>query len=635
MGLALKRPDILLTLCEAIEDSPLGDMVIGRSVTSNKFIRPILRYMTIEWKKVKELIVNMVVDRASRTTSKVESIVLIEQEIGGVFFKPEDVEAIKANLDHIMGQYKAGVLGQLGSHLASARASTVPIVKRGISKLTSVALSREGIQEIVDNFTFQEDFVDKLTLDTVTRIERLTASRYTSFTDLRGNLNREFRIDRDNGILSFRKTTDSLANRVRSGKLSSGDFQIQMGKDIEDHYRKLYRVGKGSPLEAWEEEFVRRQAQGQMKYLDNFANYIETQKGVGKDLTGRINQRASLYAERGSAMYEAGFVASLPDDVLLDWVLQPAEHCPTCPIYAANSPYTKGTLPGFPGEGFHITVCGTNCKCKLRISELYVIELPGEEEIPDLPISVIGGKPDVGVVRTLLDGREQQIVLERADRAVVMETVKERQDNRSSMLKEIGFSDAQVQDLLDITESWVQSSNSPAAGKLQVLENRHRGRSDLFNIGDETIKRSKEAESVSNVKFLSVTPEEEKIAEAWRSYNQRVFLGTNGPVSKSYRGLTKSDYTDDIIKRMESGKTDRINISIRTLHSEDKGDVGAKFFGRDGGLLLERDIKYDEVWDSYLTSTALSNEPFAPINEIIAGTARSDGTIDVIGSLIE
>ncbi len=383
------RPDILLSLCEAIEDSPLGGMVIGRAVTSNKYIRPILRYMTAEWKKVKELIVDMIVGMASKSASKTESILLIEAEFGGVFFKPQDVEAIRANMDHIMGQYKAGVLDQLGTHLANARASTVPIVKIGTSKLTSVALSREGIKEIVDNFTFQEDFVDKLTLDTVTRVERLTASRYTSLTDLRGNLNREFRIDRDNGILSFRQDVDKLANRVRSGRLSSGDFQIQMGKDIEDHYRKLYRAGKGGALEAWEEEFVRRQAQGQMKYLDNFGNYIEVQKGIGNELTSRINQRASLYAERGSAIYEAGFVASLPDDVLLDWVLQPAEHCPTCPIYAANSPYTKGTLPGFPGEGFHITICGTNCKCKLRISDLFVIELPGEEEIPDLPIIVL------------------------------------------------------------------------------------------------------------------------------------------------------------------------------------------------------------------------------------------------------
>ena len=148
------RPDILLSLCEAIEDSFLGDLVIGKSVSSYKFIRPILRYMTIEWKKVKELIVDMIVDKASKITTKVESIVLIEQEIGGVFFKPKDVEAIQANLDHIMGQYKAGVLSQLGSHLASARASTVPIVKRGTSKLVSVALSREGIEEIVDSFTF-------------------------------------------------------------------------------------------------------------------------------------------------------------------------------------------------------------------------------------------------------------------------------------------------------------------------------------------------------------------------------------------------------------------------------------------------------------------------------------------------
>jgi hypothetical protein len=111
-----------------------------------------------------------------------------------------------------------------------------------------------------------------------------------------------------------------------------------------------------------------------MQYLNRFADYIHTKQVLGKELTSQIRARAGLYAERGSAIFEAGAVSAMPSDVLIDWKMNPAEHCSTCPIYASNSPYTKGTLPGYPGEGFHLTRCGVNCQCQLEISDLYVTQ---------------------------------------------------------------------------------------------------------------------------------------------------------------------------------------------------------------------------------------------------------------------
>ena len=133
-----------------------------------------------------------------------------------------------------------------------------------------------------------------------------------------------------------------------------------------------------------------------MKFFDEFIAQAELQKAAGIE-PKRVEQRARLYGGRVGAMYEAGWVTNLPDDILLDWKLGLPDHCNTCPIYSSNSPYLKDTLPGFPQEGFGVTECGTNCKCSLGVNELSIDELDKDDpDAIDVPPIVIddGDEPD-------------------------------------------------------------------------------------------------------------------------------------------------------------------------------------------------------------------------------------------------
>jgi len=292
--------------------------------------------------------------------------------------------------------YQGKSNGIIADALKKAKGDTIPqvvSVGTGQGGFTTVKLSKEGMQEIVNSFEWQKNFVQKTNAGMLKTVRDISKERYASHYDLRKKINREFRIDRDKTISLFHRDVEEIANQVISKKITAAEFEQRMKNSIDKHYPNLYREGKGIiKLDKWEEKFIENQAKSQDKYLANFREYIERQQTLGNELTGRITQRAHLYAERGTALFEAGHIASLPDDVLLDWKMQPAEHCPTCPIYEIGSPYTKETLPGLPGEGFNITRCGTNCQCIIQVSEFYVTKTPDVEK--DLAIKIVStGKP--------------------------------------------------------------------------------------------------------------------------------------------------------------------------------------------------------------------------------------------------
>ena len=293
---------------------------------------------------------------------------------------------MRREMDSILKDYKVTTTNLIADALKKAKSDTIPqltSVGTGRGGFTTVMLSKEGMKEVVDGLQWQKDFVDNVSKSVIDRVRGITKDRYASSYDLRKNIDRSFRIDRDKSLGSFRSAVDGHAQSMMKGNITPAQFEKNMMGSIEQNYRKLYKEGKGVPfnakLERWEEEFIKKQVHGQEQYLSNFRSYIESKQGLGQELTSRVSQRAGLYAERGTAMFEAGHVSSLPDDVLLDWEMQPAEHCLDCPDYEAGSPYTKDTLPGYPGEGFHLSACGTNCCCTIGVNKLYVTQTPEPE----------------------------------------------------------------------------------------------------------------------------------------------------------------------------------------------------------------------------------------------------------------
>jgi hypothetical protein len=72
--------------------------------------------------------------------------------------------------------------------------------------------------------------------------------------------------------------------------------------------------------------------------------------------------RGRLYIGTMRGTQGQGFVFGSPEDVEFNWRLGgPEDHCTDCPVIAAASPFTAGTIFTHPGMGD--TPCLGNCNC--------------------------------------------------------------------------------------------------------------------------------------------------------------------------------------------------------------------------------------------------------------------------------
>ena len=368
------NPAILAIMCEQIGASLYGEYTVDH------YISPILKWMTEEWARIRKLIADMIVDVAMGKP------ILLEAQ-ADVWFPVGRQNLIWQSSRKLLGDMQKELKGKVAGAKQQARIDANPpgLVDWSDTMPVTLRLSREGLEEVIGALDYQVGFMDDFTKSTRDRVLGLTRARYGTFTELRNEVSRTFRIDRDKTMGLFKSDVQGLAQRVIDGTLDVDGFVRQMEGSIGNYYERLYKQGKNvTTLQDWERELIRQQVQGQKQYLDNFGDYIRNKQALGQELTGRVTWRAGLYAERGSAMFEFGVMNAWPDDILIDWKMQPAEHCTTCPIYEGNSPYTKDTLPGFPGEGFNLSECGVNCNCIIQPSDLYVwkpVEVEPEPEI--------------------------------------------------------------------------------------------------------------------------------------------------------------------------------------------------------------------------------------------------------------
>lgn len=106
------------------------------------------------------------------------------------------------------------------------------------------------------------------------------------------------------------------------------------------------------------EAFVQNQARFATQFAQQYAS--GALKAPGRMGVG---PRSNLYAQALKGAYNAGAVAGGPEGERIQWKLGACDHCPDCPLLAASGPYTRNTLPTYPGAGQ--TKCATNCCCHL------------------------------------------------------------------------------------------------------------------------------------------------------------------------------------------------------------------------------------------------------------------------------
>jgi hypothetical protein len=144
---------------------------------------------------------------------------------------------------------------------------------------------------------------------------------------------------------------------------------------MRSYFNKAYRKGmqaqSGSSkidgnyvLSQQQNQWVTSAADQEAQHFDGLMKDLRY-KRTGKAGRMEWEDRIELYAQTLDGVFDAGKVSALGELILIDWKLNPAEHCESCIYLEDHSPYIKGTLPCTPRDG--TTKCLSNCKCELHV----------------------------------------------------------------------------------------------------------------------------------------------------------------------------------------------------------------------------------------------------------------------------
>lgn len=152
----------------------------------------------------------------------------------------------------------------------------------------------------------------------------------------------------------------ALTNQLYNGDITLEQWQLSVASELKDAHvaLSLFAIGGSDNIGNEEIERIEETLESENQYLNEFAIAIALGTVSVAMALGRINQ----YGIASQQSYWKEF--SNKTRGLIDWQLNPAEHCPDCTSLADGSPYTSDTLPTVPGGGD--TRCRGNCKCTLH-----------------------------------------------------------------------------------------------------------------------------------------------------------------------------------------------------------------------------------------------------------------------------
>lgn len=170
-----------------------------------------------------------------------------------------------------------------------------------------------------------------------------------------------------------------VCNRLGAGELSPAQWADAFHAILVQGHADAWMLGRQragdlSPRSSLDDLAGSAIADGESEHLNDFLAKLEDPAIAARDgglydlegnlKLGKVKNRAQSYLGKMRATAAESFVEAGDDDELYDWVLGAVEeHCPDCPQWAAMSPFMKGTLPLYPGDG--TTPCKGNCYCHL------------------------------------------------------------------------------------------------------------------------------------------------------------------------------------------------------------------------------------------------------------------------------
>ena len=298
------------------------------------------------WIDARKKIIKMMSGALNVRATIVKNEVIDEPSYSKVITAKAIVDIILTNFNNQVKQATNTVIGQTVARIDS----------KNFRDLIKSELDRNQI------------YIDRQIKNTQDLIKEVITQRYKTKKDVVERVSKILRLDRDSLIESFNSEIAKYLKQLNSGEINISSFRNIFETRLKNHFFAMYKAGKGTDkLEKEDIDFVNREFKTQLSFIDNFIKDIIVKLQTGRQLGDREIWRAGLYGNRGGGLYEAGYLASLGKDVKINWVLGVAEHCPDCVANANASPFTRYTLPSFPGDG--TTRCRTNCQCHLEIAE--------------------------------------------------------------------------------------------------------------------------------------------------------------------------------------------------------------------------------------------------------------------------
>ena len=152
---------------------------------------------------------------------------------------------------------------------------------------------------------------------------------------------------------------EAFADMMRGDLLSGHTEASFLGRSL---------AGSSLPIGESDRLFAETIMAEQEPYLAGFAADIAAGRYTAEDGAAMVDsmaQRAGLYADVLVGTANEAWAEMQDGDTKILWILGGNEdHCPDCPDLAEGSPYTRDTLPCYPGDGS--TECLGNCLCTLE-----------------------------------------------------------------------------------------------------------------------------------------------------------------------------------------------------------------------------------------------------------------------------
>lgn len=154
---------------------------------------------------------------------------------------------------------------------------------------------------------------------------------------------------------------ESLTRSLYAGNISLGNWQVAVASELKDAHlaQAMFAVGGRNNMGFAEYGRVGQTLREQYAFLNTFAAEIANGTVSEKMALSRIGH----FGDSAKQSYWNEYADKSTG--LIDWNLGATDeqNCDLCPIFAANSPYTKETLPARPADG--ATPCKGRCRCTL------------------------------------------------------------------------------------------------------------------------------------------------------------------------------------------------------------------------------------------------------------------------------